>query len=76
VATEFGVNSRHGGFDSRKFPGAQTAKEVAEVIASVIRTPRADVYTRPEAKQLVVDYYAAGDMGHAETQPPFIVRPR
>jgi NADP-dependent 3-hydroxy acid dehydrogenase YdfG len=76
VATEFGVNSRHGGLDSRKFPGAQTAEEVAEVIASVIRTPRADVYTRPEAKQLVVDYYAAGDMGQAETQPPFIVRPR
>ena len=32
VATEFGLNALHGGADSRAFPGAQTALEVAEVI--------------------------------------------
>ena len=58
VATEFGVNSVHGGPDSRELPGAQTAAEVAEVIASVIRTRAADVYTRPESRQAVLDYLA------------------
>jgi NADP-dependent 3-hydroxy acid dehydrogenase YdfG len=76
VATEFGVNARHGGLDSRKFPGAQTAEQVAEVIAAMITAPRADVYTRPEAQQQVVDYYAAADMARAESLPPFMGRPR
>jgi NADP-dependent 3-hydroxy acid dehydrogenase YdfG len=71
VATEFGVHARHGGMDSRAFPGAQTAEEVAEVIAGVIERPRADVYTREGAQQMVVAYYAAEDMGAAEAKPPF-----
>lgn len=71
VATEFGVNARHGGFDSRKFPGAQTAEEVAAVIADVLEHPRADVYTRPGAQQAVAGYFAAEDMGEAELRPPF-----
>jgi NADP-dependent 3-hydroxy acid dehydrogenase YdfG len=71
VATEFGLNALHGGMDSRQFPGAQSAREVAEVIAGVIDRPRADVYTRPSAQQMVVSYYAAEDMGRAETEPPF-----
>jgi NADP-dependent 3-hydroxy acid dehydrogenase YdfG len=71
VATEFGTKARHGGVDSRQMPGAQTAGEVAEVIAEVIENPRADVYTRPGAQQMVVAYYAAPDMGAAEQQPPF-----
>ncbi len=62
VATEFG---------SRALPGSQTAEEVAAVIASVIETPRADVYTRPQAKDLVVSYYGAEDMAQAERKPPF-----
>ena len=33
---------------------------------------RADVYTRPGAQKLVVDYFAAEDMGEAEKKPPFI----
>ena len=66
VATEFGVNALHGGIDSRKMPGAQTAAEVAEVIASVIEHPRADVYTRPGAQQMVAAYFGANDMGLAE----------
>jgi NADP-dependent 3-hydroxy acid dehydrogenase YdfG len=71
VATEFGSNALHGGFDSRKLPGAQSAEEVAQVIADVLERPRADVYTRPGAQQMVAAYYAAPDMGEAEKQPPF-----
>lgn len=76
VATEFGVNALHGGMDSRKMPGAQDAAEVAEVIAGVIERPRADVYTRHGAQEMVVGYYAAEDMGAAEQQPPFVMPPR
>jgi NAD(P)-dependent dehydrogenase (short-subunit alcohol dehydrogenase family) len=71
VATDFGLNALHGGFDSRNFPGAQSADEVAAVIVDVLERPRADVYTRPGAQKLVVGYYAAEDMGLAETRPPF-----
>ena len=66
VATEFGLNALHGGHDSRLFPGAQTAEQVAEVIADVIENPRADVYTRPEAQNLVANYFAAPDMAEVE----------
>jgi NADP-dependent 3-hydroxy acid dehydrogenase YdfG len=66
VATDFGVNARHGGVDSRALPGTQTADEVAAVIAETIERPRADVYTRPGAQQMVVGYFAAEDMAAAE----------
>jgi NADP-dependent 3-hydroxy acid dehydrogenase YdfG len=72
VATEFGVHALHGGPDSRNLPGAQPVGEVAQVIAEVIEHPRADVYTRPGAHQMVAAYYAAEDMGLAEQQPPFV----
>lgn len=75
VTTEFGLNSRHGGMDSRKFPGAQSAAEVATVIADLIEQPRADVYTRAGALQMVAAYYAAEDMGQAEQAPPFTTSP-
>jgi NADP-dependent 3-hydroxy acid dehydrogenase YdfG len=75
VATDFGSNALHGGLDSRKMPGAQTAAEVAEVLASVIEHPRADVYTRPGAQQTVAAYFSARDMGLAELQPPFFTTP-
>ncbi len=75
VATDFGVNARHGGVDSRVIPGAQTAAEVAEVIAGVLERPRADVYTRPDGRRMVCDYFAADDMGAAERRPPFVRRP-
>lgn len=71
VATEFGVSARHGGMDSRKFPGAQSAEDVAAIIANTIATRRADVYTRPGAQQMVVAYFAHEDMGQAEREPPF-----
>ena len=75
VATDFGLNVRHGGPDSRTFANSQTPEEVAEVIAGVIREPRADVYTRPGAKELVLQYLGAEDMGVAETLPPFAAFP-
>ena len=58
VKTEFGVNARHGGPDSRQFAQAQTAEEAATVIAEVITSRRPDAYTRPDAHKRVVDYYA------------------
>jgi short-subunit dehydrogenase len=58
VATEFGLNAVHGGVDSRTIPGSQSAEEVADVIASVIESRKADVYTRPGAREAVAKYYA------------------
>jgi NADP-dependent 3-hydroxy acid dehydrogenase YdfG len=75
VATEFGTRALHGGPDSRQFAGAQSAEEVAAVIAGLIERPRADVYTRPGAQRLVAGYYAAEDMAAAERQPPFFTTP-
>lgn len=66
VATEFGMRALHGGMDSRNFPGAQTPEEVAAVIVETIEHPRADVYTRPESKQLVLNYFGADDMAELE----------
>ncbi|MCA9668373.1 MAG: SDR family NAD(P)-dependent oxidoreductase [Myxococcales bacterium] len=76
VATDFGLNALHGGVDSRALPGAQSADEVAAVIVDAIVNPRADVYTRDETQRLVVDYFAADDMGAAEKKPPFFGPPR
>lgn len=61
VKTEFGVNARHGGPDSRQFAQAQTAEEAAAVIAEVIASRQRDAYTRADAHKRVVDYYA--DLG-------------
>lgn len=57
VRTDFGLNARHGGPDSRSFPESQSAEEVAAVIAGVIARPRPDVYTRAGAHDRVVAYY-------------------
>lgn len=66
VATNFGANSRHGGPDSRSFPGAQPVEEVAAVIADCIETPRAEVYTRPQMKEMAARYYSADDVATVE----------
>jgi NADP-dependent 3-hydroxy acid dehydrogenase YdfG len=58
VRTDFGLNARHGGPDSRTLPGSQSAEEVAAVIAEVIDTREPDVYTRPGAHDMVAGYYA------------------
>lgn len=58
VRTEFGLNARHGGPDSRQMPDAQDAAEVAEVIAGVIESRQPDVYTRKGAHDRIAGYYA------------------
>lgn len=58
VRTDFGLNARHGGPDSRQMPYSQSAEEVAEVIAGVIESRRNDVYTARGARQRVAEYYA------------------
>ncbi len=75
VATDFGLNALGGGADSRTFPNAQPVEEVAEVIVGVIRTPRADVYTRPGQREQVVRYFSAEDMAAAEADASFAPRP-
>jgi NADP-dependent 3-hydroxy acid dehydrogenase YdfG len=59
VHTNFGLNALHGGPDSRQMPDAQTAEEVAAVIASVIDTREPDVYTRPGSRDRVVGYFTS-----------------
>jgi NADP-dependent 3-hydroxy acid dehydrogenase YdfG len=59
VYTDFGLNARHGGIDSRDIPGGQTPEEVASVVARVIDSRRPDVYTRPGSQKQVTDYYTA-----------------
>lgn len=59
VRTEFGLSARHGGPDSRQLPDAQSAEEVAAVIADVIESRRPDVYTRTGARERVLGYYAS-----------------
>jgi NADP-dependent 3-hydroxy acid dehydrogenase YdfG len=57
VHTDFGLNARHGGVDSRALPDAQTADEVAAVIAQVIVDRRPDVYSRAGMAARVASYY-------------------
>jgi short-subunit dehydrogenase len=59
VRTDFGRNALHGGPDSRSMPHSQSAEEVAAVIAHVIESRQADVYTMPGAHQRVIDYYSS-----------------
>jgi NADP-dependent 3-hydroxy acid dehydrogenase YdfG len=68
VATEFGTHALGGGLDSRRIPNAQSAEEVAEVLLDVVRNPRADVYTRPGLREMVVGYFSAEDMAAAEAR--------
>ena len=68
VATDFGLNAMHGGVDSRSIPGGQSAEQVADVIAAVIESRKADVYTRPDAREAVARYYAADGL-HPDLAP-------
>ncbi len=58
VTTDFGKNALHGGVDSRSLPNAQSAEDVAGVLVQLINEPKPDVYSRPEFRQTVVDYFA------------------
>jgi NAD(P)-dependent dehydrogenase (short-subunit alcohol dehydrogenase family) len=66
VATDLGLNALHGGPDNRALPNPQKVEEVAAVIADLLEHPRAEVYTRPGAREIVAGYYAAEDMGEIE----------
>jgi NADP-dependent 3-hydroxy acid dehydrogenase YdfG len=59
VRTDFGLNARHGGPDSRSFPQSQSAEEVAAVIVAVMESREPDVYTRKGAHDQILAYYAA-----------------
>jgi NADP-dependent 3-hydroxy acid dehydrogenase YdfG len=59
VRTEFGINARHGGIDSRRLPDSQSAEEVAMVIADVVESRKPDVYTRAGMHASVVEYYTS-----------------
>ncbi len=59
VRTDFGLNARHGGPDSRELPNSQSVEEVASVIVDAIEARRPDVYTRRGAHQRVVEYYSS-----------------
>jgi NADP-dependent 3-hydroxy acid dehydrogenase YdfG len=57
VSTDFGLNALHGGADSRSFPGAQSAHDVAARLVDAIQARRSgDVYTRPDAVERVSQY--------------------
>lgn len=57
VRTDFGRNAVHGGPDSQTLPDAQSAEEVAAVIAEVIESRRPDVYTRGGTQTRIASYY-------------------
>jgi NADP-dependent 3-hydroxy acid dehydrogenase YdfG len=59
VRTDFGLNAIHGGPDSRQLPSSQSAEDVAEVIAWVIRSRVPDAYTRRGARERVLQYFQA-----------------
>ena len=59
VRTDFGLNARHGGPDSRQLPDSQSAEDVAAVIAGVIQSRLPDVYTRRGARDRIAGYYAS-----------------
>jgi NADP-dependent 3-hydroxy acid dehydrogenase YdfG len=63
VQTDFGKNALHGGPDSRTLPFSQTVEEVAAIIVGVVDSRAGDVYTRPQGRQMVLDYFAADEPG-------------
>ncbi len=57
VTTDFGLNALWGGPDSRTLPGAQTAEQVAAIMADTIERGRGgDVYTALGALERVLQY--------------------
>lgn len=71
VYTDFGRNAVHGGPDSRELPGGQEPGAVADVIASVVRSRKPDVYTRPGSRAQVAEFYAGiGEDPEGAPAPP------
>ena len=59
VRTDFGTNAIYGGHNSRSLPNSQSAEEAALVIAAVIDSKRADVYTQKGYQKQVGAYYTS-----------------
>jgi NADP-dependent 3-hydroxy acid dehydrogenase YdfG len=57
VRTDFGRNALHGGPDSWKRADAQSAEEIAALVVEVIDTGAEDVYSLPDHKDRVLEYY-------------------
>lgn len=74
MATEFGLNARHGGMDNRKMPNCQPVEEVAQSMADVIANPRAEVYSREMYRGIVSKYYSAERVEDVESAPPFTMQ--
>jgi short-subunit dehydrogenase len=70
VATEFARHAVGSTSDAAlpSGPGVQTAEDVAEVIATVIDHPVAEVYTNPRSADMASQYLA--DVGAFETSAP------
>ena len=66
VATDFGINVKYGGPDSRLNPHTQTPDEVADVIYGAIQSKEIDVYTRPVYQENVINYL--NNIGTFETE--------
>jgi NADP-dependent 3-hydroxy acid dehydrogenase YdfG len=66
VATEFGLNSVNGGFDSRKLPGAQPVEAAVKAIVDVIEHPRPEAYTSPFIAEVVARYQREPEAFEAE----------
>ena len=58
VRTEFGLNARHGGVDSRVLPDSRSADEISAVIVGAIESRAPDVYTRIGASGRVAAFYS------------------
>jgi short-subunit dehydrogenase len=59
VATEFAANAVNSGEGGQTPGNAQPPGVVASVIADAIQSRKADVYTFPGAREMVVQYYSA-----------------
>jgi len=59
VRTDFGLNAKYGGPDSRQMPNSQGVEEVAAILADVVESGRQDVYTPTGGQQRVVGYYGS-----------------
>ena len=59
VKTDFGVNARHGGVDSKTFAHFEEPEGVAAAMWEAVETRVPDLYTRPGAKDSVLGYLAS-----------------
>ena len=46
------------------------------MLADLIEHPRAEVYSRPQLRDMAARYFSAEDVGVLEAEPPFMARPR